>query len=114
MEDDGLSETSSYNNPFKDVKSSDYFYEPVLWAVEKGITNGTTATTFAPNDTLTTAHMITFLYRTKNTGKNGWYQEAANWAGNGYGGKPFGVNTAVNNTTNCPRGYVVMFLQKAK
>ena len=110
----GCPKPSSYNNPFKDVKSSDYFYEPVLWAVEKGITNGTTATTFAPNDTLTTAHMITFLYRTKNPGKNGWYQEAANWAGNGYGGKPFGVNTAVNNTTNCPRGYVVMFLQKAK
>ena len=58
--------------------------------------------------------MITFLYRTKNPGKDGWYQEAANWAGNGYGGKPFGVNTVVNNSTDCPRGYVVMFLQKAK
>ncbi len=110
----GCPKPSSYYNPFNDVKSSDYFYEPVLWAVEKGITNGTTATTFAPNDTLTTAHMITFLYRTKNLGMDGWYQEAANWAGNGYGGKPFGVNTAVNNSTNCPRGYVVMFLQKAE
>ena len=110
----GCPEPSSYTNPFKDVKSTDYFYKPVLWAVEKGITNGTTATTFAPNDTLTTAHMITFLYRTKNPGKDGWYNVAANWAGTGYGGKPFGVNTAVNNTTDCPRAYVVMFLQKAK
>jgi len=112
---EGCPEPSSYTNPFKDVKSSDYFYKPVLWAVEKGITNGITDTTFAPNDTLTTAHMITFLYRwkTENPGQ-GWYEKAAGWAGTGYGGKPFGVNTAVNNTTNCPRGYVVMFLQKAK
>lgn len=113
----GSPKPSSYYNPFKDVKSSDYFYEPVLWAVEKGITNGTTATTFAPNDTLTTAHMITFLYRTKtgNVGQSGekWYEDAANWAGNGYGGKPFGVDVVVNNWTPCPRANVVMFLQKA-
>ena len=111
----GKPKPSSYANPFKDVKPDDYFYEPVLWAVEEGITNGTTATTFSPNDKLTTAHMITFLYRAK-TGKagQGWYEEAADWAGNGYGGRPFGVNTAVNNSTDCPRGYVVMFLQKAK
>ena len=113
----GSPKPSSYYNPFKDVKSSDYYYEPVLWAVEKGITNGTTATTFAPNDTLTTAHMITFLYRTKtgNVGQSGekWYEDAANWAGNGYGGKPFGVDVVVNNWTPCPRANVVMFLQKA-
>ena len=84
------------------------------WAVENGITKGTDATHFSPDLELTTAHIITFLYRTKNTGKDGWYQEAANWAVEGYGGKPFGVDTVVNDMTYCPRAYVVMFLQKAK
>lgn len=106
----GRPDPKSTNNPFKDVKSSDYYFLPVLWANENGITNGTTANTFSPNDTLTTAHMITFLYRTQNPGKNGWYQEASNWAANGYGGKPFGVSISVNNSTDCPRGSVVSFL----
>ena len=99
------------------MKPDDYFFEPVLWAVEKGITNGTSATTFSPDETLTTAHMITFLYRAGNPKTDetyGWYETAAAWAGNGYGGLPFGANTVVNNTTDCPRAYVVMFLQKTK
>ena len=108
----GCPEPASYNNPFKDVKSSDYFYKPVLWAIEKGITKGTTETTFAPNDTLSTAHMITFLYRTVIPGKDGWYEEAADWACQGFGGNPFGVTVEVNNKTQCPRGYVAEFLYK--
>ena len=110
----GCPEPKSKTNPFKDVKSSDYFYKPVLWAVENNITKGTTETTFDPEGTLTTAHMITFLYRTKNPGKDGWFKQAADWAGTGYSGKPFGVNTTVDNSTDCPRGYVVMFLKKAQ
>ena len=105
----GCPEPKSAKNPFTDVQSGDYFYKPVLWAVENGITVGTTKTTFAPDDTLSTAHMITFLYRTKNPGKDGWYEEAASWATD-KNGKPFGVNLAVNNATNCPRGAVVTFL----
>ncbi len=110
----GCPEPTSTYNPFKDVPEWQYYYKPILWAVEKGITKGTSADRYSPDQTLTTAHIITFLYRTKNPGKDGWYQEAADWAGNGYGGLPFGVDIAVNDTTPCPRANVVMFLQKAK
>ncbi|MBR6915584.1 MAG: leucine-rich repeat protein, partial [Clostridia bacterium] len=50
-------------NPFKDVKTTDYFYNAVLWAVEKGITLGTDATHFSPGDTCTRGQVVTFLYR---------------------------------------------------
>ena len=53
----------SQNNPFSDVKTSEYYGTAVLWAVENGITNGTSATTFSPNDTCTRAQVVTFLYR---------------------------------------------------
>ena len=96
---------------FWDISSSDYYFEPVLWAVEQGITKGTSAHSFSPNDTLSTQHMVTFLYRTKNPGMDGWYGEAQAWAETGYSsGRPFGVTSPVNNTTPCPRCYVVQFL----
>ena len=53
-------------NPFSDVKDGDYFFNAVLWAVSKRITNGTTATTFSPNDICTRAQVVTFLYRGAN------------------------------------------------
>ena len=106
----GCPEPSSTVNPFVDVPTGEWYYKSVLWAVESNITKGTTETTFAPSDTLTTQHMITFLYRTVFLGKDGWNGEAAAWAGQGYGGKPFGVDIVVNNTTPCPRCRVVQFL----
>ena len=54
---------ASTNNPFADVKPSAYFGNAVLWAVESAITNGTSATTFAPEDTCTRAQVVTFIYR---------------------------------------------------
>jgi hypothetical protein len=48
---------------FTDVPADAYFADAVAWAVENGITNGTSATTFAPNDDCTRAHIVTFLYR---------------------------------------------------
>ena len=54
---------SSGSNPFSDVSSADFFYQPVLWAVANNITSGTTKTTFSPNDTCTRAQVVTFLYR---------------------------------------------------
>ena len=51
------------NNPFTDVKETDYFYSAVLWAVENGITGGTTPTTFSPKQTCTRAQVVTFLYK---------------------------------------------------
>ena len=46
----GSPEPASTRNPFTDVKSDAYYYKAVLWALEKGITVGTTATTFSPNN----------------------------------------------------------------
>ena len=50
-------------NPFHDVNSSDYFYEPVLWAVENGVTAGVTPTSFAPNAPCTRGQTVAFLWR---------------------------------------------------
>ena len=48
---------------FRDVTQSDYYYDAVQWAVEKGITEGTSATTFSPDASCTRAQMVTFLWR---------------------------------------------------
>ena len=48
---------------FDDVAAGSYCYNAVMWAVENGITNGKTTTTFAPNDTCTRAQAVTFIYR---------------------------------------------------
>jgi len=48
---------------FSDVTVENYFAEPVIWAIENGITNGTSDTTFSPDDTCTRAQIVTFLYR---------------------------------------------------
>ncbi len=53
----------SGSNPFTDVKSTDYYYSAVLWAVENNVTNGLSATTFGPARTCTRGQIVTFLYR---------------------------------------------------
>lgn len=53
----------SGQNGFSDVKSGDYFYDAVNWAVEKGITSGTSTTAFSPNAVCTRAQIVTFLWR---------------------------------------------------
>ncbi len=50
-------------NPFYDIDASSYYYSPVLWAVENGITTGTSAATFEPESSCTRAQIVTFLYR---------------------------------------------------
>ena len=50
-------------NPFTDVKPSDYCYDAVLWAVETGIAKGTSASTFSPDAACTRGQIVTFLYR---------------------------------------------------
>ena len=79
-------------NPFTDVYESDYYYDAVLWAVANGVTNGTSATTFGPNVTVTRAQMVTFLWRAHGspevTGTNpfadvstsDYYYDAVLWA----------------------------------
>ena len=78
---------------FTDVSATAYYKEPVAWAVEKGITNGTSATTFSPDNTCTRAQILTFLWRaagspeSKNhAGKfadvkeTDYFYKAAHWA----------------------------------
>lgn len=59
---------SSAKNPFADIPTGQWYTEAVLWAVEQGITTGISADKFAPNDTCTRAHIVTFLHR--NLGEN--------------------------------------------
>lgn len=105
---------------FSDVKSGDYFAEPVNWAVENEITNGTSATTFSPNETCSTAHILTFLWRSQgepeprgtasftNLNSGEYYSKAALWAKeNGLvTGNTFGANAP------CTRAMVVTYLWK--
>ncbi len=116
----GCPEPKTTKNPFVDVKASEYWYKPILWAVENGITVGVDSTHFAPKATLSTRHIVTFLYRTVNPGKGGpnggWNGEAAAWAAEQSGNvnMPFYVEISVNDKTPCPRWCVVQFLWKVK
>ena len=77
---------------FVDVKTGDYFYDAVQWAVEKGITNGTSAETFSPEDPCTRAQIVTFLWRAagspvvnyamdlSDVAGDAYYDEAVRWA----------------------------------
>ncbi len=81
-------------NPFTDVSASDYFYAPVVWAVEQGVTSGTSATTFSPNGVCTRAEMVQFLYNEAgkpavaegtvnpfvDVKEGAWYYDAVLWA----------------------------------
>ena len=57
-----------YSNPFTDVNKAEHaaYYDAILWAIGKGITKGTTATTFSPYGTCTRGEAVTFLYRAVN------------------------------------------------
>ena len=60
---DGKPEPAKTDNPFTDVTADAYYYKAVLWAVENGVTKGTSADKFSPDDTCTRAQIVTFLYR---------------------------------------------------
>lgn len=111
------------SNPFTDVSSKDYFYHAVLWAVEKGITNGTSLSTFGPNDTVTRNQTVTFLYRNAGSpatsGNNPftdvptdtYYASAVQWAVSNNitnGTKP----TTFSPNASCTRGQIVTFLYR--
>ena len=61
----GMPESTEIENPFEDVKDTDYYYKSVLWAVEKGITKGTDENAFSPSETCTRGQVVTFLFRNK-------------------------------------------------
>ena len=111
-------------NPFTDVKSDSYCYEAVLWAVEQGITKGTTAATFSPNAACTRGQAVTFLCRavgTEGTGDTGFADVSANsfCAGSVKWAVENGVTKGTTATTfspneTCTRGQIVTFLYRAK
>ena len=100
--------TEEQVNPFSDVTTNDYYYDAVLWAVENGVTNGSSATTFSPNVAVSRAQMVTFLWRAhgspKATGTNpftdvstsDYYYDAVLWAAAN------GVTTGTSATTFSP------------
>jgi len=109
-------------NPFTDVHYGDYFYQAVLWAVENGITMGTSATTFSPDATVTRAQVVTFLWRANgqpaawNSGftdvsADAYYAKAVAWAvQNGITtGTGFGV---FSPDAACTRAQIVTFLYR--
>ena len=108
-------ETSSAS-AFSDVAAGAYYADAVKWAVEKGITTGTTTTTFSPNNTCTTAQILTFLWRANGspapTGKNAavpagqYYTDAANWA------LEKGLTDNFNADTPATRAATVTYLWK--
>jgi hypothetical protein len=87
----GSPEPTSSTNPFEDVHESDDYYTAVLWAVENNIAQGTSATTFRPDKSVTRAQTITFIYRAmgyfvdavspfEDVPEESYYFDAVNWA----------------------------------
>ena len=110
-------------NPFTDVQAGSYYYDAVLWAVEKGITSGTSATTFAPNATVTRGQTVAFLHRANGSpaasgnspftdvASSAYYAAAVQWA------VAEGVTSGTSATTfapaaPCTRAQIVTFLYR--
>lgn len=122
----GSPKPTSNNNPFTDVKVGAYYYDAVLWAVEKGITSGTSATTFSPNTACTRGQTVTFLWRAAGSPKaasstnpfsdvqaKAYYYDAVLWA------VEQKVTSGTSATTFAPgstvtRGQTVTFLYRSQ
>ena len=122
----GKPEPTSTTNPFKDVKSSDYFYKAVLWALEKGVTTGTgDGTTFEPNTNCNRAQIVTFLSRAKNgtpastvnpfkdVPAGSYYYNPVLWAVEKGITTGTGDGTTFEPNADCTRGQVIAFLYRA-
>ena len=110
--------------PFTDVDSDAYYCDAVLWAVEEGITNGTSETTFGPDQSCTRAQVVTFLWRAEGTplpistshsftdmDDTAYYCDAVLWA------VEEGVTNGTSETTfgpdqSCTRAQIVTFLYR--
>ena len=121
----GEPKAASKVNPFVDVKPTDYYYDAVLWAVEKGITDGMDDTHFEPKGDCSRSQVVTFLYRAFGeppVGNAGnpfvdvpaadWFTAPVLWA------VKEGITDGVTETEFrpkdvCKRGQVVTFLYRA-
>ena len=110
--------------PFTDVPSGSYYYDAVLWAVENGVTNGTSATTFSPSASCNRAQIVTFLWRAQKSpaaaaanpftdvAADAYYTNAVLWA------VKEGVTAGTTATTfspaaDCTRAQIVTFIYRA-
>ena len=113
------------DNPFTDVSSGAYYYDAVLWAAENGVTDGVTATLFAPDAPCTRAQIVTFLWRAAGSPEpvgtsaftdvpaSAYYAKAVAWAVEN------GITTGTSETTfspdaPCTRGQSMTFLYRAR
>ena len=121
----GSPEPTITENPFTDVKESDFFYKSVLWAYENGITGGVDDTHFGPAVLCNRAQVVTFLYKAKNspavTGTDNpftdvpaksWFLTPVLWAvengiTSGLSADTFGPGSV------CNRAQIALFLYKA-
>ena len=123
----GCPEPSGGGNPFADVKSGAFYYKAVLWAVEKGVTNGTSPTTFSPDQGCTRGQVVTFLHRFSDAPEPGgsanpfgdvkdsaYYYKAVLWAVNHDPQITNGTAAAhFSPDATCTRGQIVTFLYRA-
>lgn len=114
-------------NPFTDVPNDVWYTDPVLWAVENGITTGITDTTFEPNKTCLRAEAVTFLWRVAgkpepegkedisfpDVKESSYYYKAVLWAAENGITTGFGDGTFKPNET-CTRGQIVTFIWRMK
>ena len=111
--------------PFTDVPAGSYYYDAVLWAVENGITEGTSDTTFSPNSTCTRAQIVAFLWRSEKSPAAGsrnpfadvkstaYYADAVLWAVENDITKGT-TNTTFSPNADCTRAQIVTFLWRCK
>ena len=110
--------------PFADVKAGSYYYDAVLWAVENGITKGTSETMFSPDATCSRAQIVTFLWRSQKSPAAGtanpftdvkasaYYADAVLWAVKEDVTKGT-TNTTFSPDANCTRAQIVTFIWRA-
>ena len=111
--------------PFTDVPVGSYYYDAVLWAVENGITKGTSETRFSPDDTCTRAQIVAFLWRSEKSPAAGsrnpfadvkstaYYADAVLWAVKEDITKG-STNTTFSPDADCTRAQIVTFLWRCK
>lgn len=119
----GCPESTVKVNHFTDVKEGQYYYEAVMWAVENGITTGTSLNKFSPKATVTRSEMVTFMFRMEETeeivvgetfsdiGHDDYFADAVAWAVNK------GITNGMGNgkfepLRECTRSQIVTMLYR--
>ena len=121
----GSPEPETRTMPFTDVPAGSYYYDAVLWAVENGITKGTSDTTFSPNITCSRAQIVAFLWRSEKSPAAGtanpfadvksdaYYADAVLWAVKENITKGT-TSTTFSPNADCTRAQIVTFLWRCK